>query len=164
MRGRILLVAVVLLGFASHASAQTVRGQEADSFTVRIGILSTCTAIAANSITFGENIPSAISISATGNVSVYCTVGQSYSVGLSEGDHHDGSTRNMANNGTLIPYTLSATLNGDNWGDTENVDRVTGTGSGMVDATPHTVYAKATLRGDEPSGTYEDTVTATLYF
>ena len=161
---RILLGALLSL-MLGQASAQG--SSLSDPFQVRIGIVSTCTAIAADDIDFGNQTPGAgLTVSATGNLAVKCTNGQEYAIGLDQGQNFDesNSKRRMAGEGTFIPYVLSADASGSpDWG-SDGDTRQSGIGTGIATARLHTVHAIATLSGDEPAGSYEDTVTATLYF
>lgn len=163
-----LLFSLPLLALSATASAQTTQTATED-FRVSIDITKACEIIAASDISFGEVSPAASQPTATGNVQVACSAGTDYTLGLSYGHNEVSNVRNMQHTtlgaaAPLIPYTLSSdsahsvpwTNSAPGW--------VTGAGTGVNDPISHAVYARATLTGREPPGTYEDLVTATLTF
>ncbi|MBO9715376.1 MAG: spore coat protein U domain-containing protein [Pseudoxanthomonas sp.] len=163
-----LLLCVPLLALAVHASAQTTQ-TTSDDFRVSIDITKACEIIAANDISFGEVSPSASQPTATGNVQVACSTGTDYTLGLNYGQNEESSVRHMQHTtlgatAPLIPYTLSSNSGHSVPWTNSGVGLVSGTGTGVDDAISHPVYARATLAGTEPPGTYEDLVTATLTF
>ena len=99
-------------------------------------------------------------------LTVTCTPGVNYNVGLDQGAHASGGTRQMqAVLGTsTIPYSLySDSTRTTTWGNTVNTDTVPGT-AGVLPAI-YQVYGRvpgnATIVG---AGAYADVVTVTVTF
>ena len=144
-----------------------------DSFEVLIAIQATCTVVAADDIDFGTQFSTPGQIDQTGNINVWCTRGTEFQLGLDGGTtNRDVKNRGMTNLPTggdaavKIPYTLSYdSFGGANWGNSSGTWFIgTGAGLGDGDVVRVPVYARATLSGQEPAGTYSDTVTATLTY
>ncbi|AJP59388.1 spore coat protein U [Pandoraea vervacti] len=139
-----------------------------DTFQVRINIQGTCLVLTSTDVDFGTHVPSAGSHSQTGTIRVQCTKDLPFSVGLDGGTTNaDVNARAMVNGtGVKIPYTLRRNSpTGPIWGnDSSNWQTGVGQGLGSAYEISLTVYAQATLTGNEPSGAYSDTVTATLTY
>ncbi|MGY1409396.1 MULTISPECIES: Csu type fimbrial protein [unclassified Luteimonas] len=158
------LLAIPLAALMFHASAQTTEAPT-QAFNVTIDVTRVCLLDAASDISFGTVSPMAGSPATTGSIQVRCSTGTDYAVGLDQGRNWT-DVRNMASDPDLIPYTLSSDAgHASAWGNEEG-SWVTGVGQGLAagQATQHQVHARATLTGNEPPGTYSDTVTATLIF
>jgi spore coat protein U-like protein len=155
---RFLIICVVL---ASNVEAKTVTTN--DAVTVQIVVSSSCT-VSANSLSFG-NYSSLATGSGTTTVSVVCTNGTPYQVGLNAGIGSGATvtTRKMTKTGSTLNYSLyKDSAKTVVWGNTQNTDTVSGTGSGVSQAI--TVYAKIPSGQTSPMGSYTDTITATVYF
>ncbi len=139
-----------------------------DSFQVRINVLGTCRVLTATDIDFGTQVPVAGSYTETGTIRVQCTKDLPFQLGLDGGTTTgDVNARAMVNStGVQIPYSLRRDApNGPIWGN-DSASWYTGTGLGLGNAYKIvlTVYAEATLNGNEPAGAYQDTVLATLTY
>ena len=114
---------------------------------------------------------------ALGVISVTCTSGTSYAVGLNSGNHwnaRDSGKRHMAKDGQYIPYILWANAGATlEWGDTglsaiestytETHPAAARTENGTGNSQNFFIWGDAAVRNVEvPSGTYRDTVTITI--
>jgi spore coat protein U-like protein len=159
-------LAAVLFAAGSAASAQTQ--QMTDTFQVRINVQGTCAVLTATDIDFGAQISGAGTHDQTGTIRIQCTKDLPFTLGLDGGSTTgDVNARAMISAaGVQIPYTLrQGSGSGTLWGnDSSNWFIGTGLGLGSAFELALTVHARATLTGNEPAGTYEDTVTATLTY
>jgi spore coat protein U-like protein len=162
-----------LLATALAAAVLAAPAQAADTadFKVLIDIDASCDVVSTQNIDFDTQFANPGTLNATGEVVVQCTNGQAYDVQLDGGGSNDISARRMVNAaGTdSVAYQLYQDAARSNvWGQTDGTDTVSGTGTGYGTGAAfdrvHTVYAQATLAGDELAGAYEDTVTATVTF
>jgi len=158
------LLAIALAATAAPAFAETV----SDTFDVTITIDATC-AIATNPVAFGVQEAEPGNIDEDAALTVNCTNGTAYQVGLSGGNGGDTSARVMTLDGgtDTIGYQLyKDAARTDVWGNVVGSDTVLDTGDGFGADTGilHTVYARATITGAEVAGDYSDTVTATVTF
>jgi spore coat protein U-like protein len=132
-----------------------------------------CTISAAN-LNFGTYDPvvanATANLDVTGSITVACTKGTSASIGLNQGLFPGASStatvpiRNMGFGTNRLRYDLYRTSPGvGHWGDiaTANVANYT-----SVTKSPTTlnVYGRIPMNQDVSSGTYNDTVTATISF
>ena len=164
-KSTLIASALVAAGFAGNVAAADLT----DTFDVRITIQETCNVLTASDIDFGSTIPTAGGqVDRTGTINVNCTNGTDYTLSLSGGGSGDTSARRMVGpSSTNISYQLyQDAARSDVWGLAADGEQVDGTGLGLGSAYQinHTVYARATLVGNEPAGNYTDTVTATLTF
>ena len=103
----------------------------------------------------------------TGTVTVTCTSGTSYKVGLNAGlNSPDGKQRDMyGGNGGQNTLNYSLYSNSGltiNWGNTVGTDTLAGTGSGTVQSL--TVYGQIPAGQSVGMGSYADTIIATLTY
>lgn len=144
----------------SPAGASTATATIAVSATV----LSFCT-IAALPLAFG-NYSSAV-INLTTTVTVACTTGSPYNVGLDPGIGTGATVavRKMtvaAGTATLNYGLYSDTNHTVVWGNTIGTNTVTGTGTGLAQVL--TVYGQIPAGQLATTGAYTDTVTATITY
>jgi spore coat protein U-like protein len=150
---------VVALGFATAADAVTT---VTNTFTVTANVTATCS-ITAGPLAFGTYTGAVVN--ATSNINVTCTNSTPYNVGLSAGAASGATvtTRQMLNGTSPLNYALySDTGRTKNWGVTIGTDTVTGTGSGASQTIP--VYGTVPAGQYAPSGSYADTVTASITY
>jgi spore coat protein U-like protein len=160
--GLLLALACALSVGQSDASTQQT------TFQVTANVEVTCSVFASD-LEFGTYDPKAAQpLDAQSNVSVDCTKGANWELGLDKGLHGaDVMHRAMANDtdsAVLLDYAIykdpAHTLN---WGDTIGVDTITGVGTGVVqDIGAYGVIPKR--QTDATAGGYADTITATLTF
>lgn len=159
----VLGAAVAACCCASLAQANPVT----DTFDVTATVVAACI-VDASDLSFGNYNPVAGSaVDATSTISVTCTNGSGYSIGLSAGGSTDEGARAMAHAsdpGETLAYGLfrNAGLT-ENWGGLDLDDRVTGTGTGS--SQQHTVYGRVfASQSTALVGSYSDTITASVYF
>lgn len=161
------LLPLMLAVAAGTAQAQTQT--EDTTFQVRITIQGTCLIISATDIDFGTQATAANAVhTQTGTIEVQCTKDLPFSLGLDGGTSGLPTARVMTNGptGVTIPYSLSQDAGGStNWGnDSTSWYSGVGLGVGAQYTIPLTVYARTVLAGNEPVGTYVDTITATVFY
>jgi spore coat protein U-like protein len=169
MRTLNLAVAVSLALAANAASAGTATANLSVSATV----LAVCV-VATTPVAFGVYNPSSASpTDATGAVTVICTPGALYSIALDAGANPSTpgnvTTRRMkANTSDYLPYQLYIDAGRTTvWGDGANGSSLNPT-SGTYTATgllqSYAVYGRITTGNYVPSGSYVDTVVATVTY
>lgn len=161
------LVAAGLLAVAGLAHAQTQI--ETTTFQVLMEVEGTCNAPTTSDINFGTLLSAPGTQDQFSSIKVQCTKDLQFLVSLDEGLHAVDGVRAMKRNGAgdLVHYTLSHEgPGGASCGTVEQDSAVGGNGSGMGVGTfvLMPLYARATLTGDEPAGSYSDRVTVTLSF
>jgi spore coat protein U-like protein len=131
-------------------------------FTLTVVIQNACT-ISANPLSFG-NYTGAL-LDATTNLSVKCTNTAPYTVGLNAGTSTGATVTNRmmtGPGGALLNYSLySNSSYTTNWGNSTG-SWVSGSGTGAVQTL--TVYGQIPANQKRISGTYTDTVTATITY
>lgn len=136
---------------ASYAATTTT------TFTVTATVVNTCSATATN-LGFGTYVN--VTIDATSTVSVTCTSGGAYTVGLSNGANYSAPNRRMTNGSAFLNYELYSDAGRLTvWNDTTTV---AGTGSGS--AQDLTVYGRLPGTQGLIAGSYTDTITATVTY
>lgn len=157
-----LLLAALLVGGVSPAFAATV----SDTFGVSIDIAEECfvTVTAAN-VNFGQvNRSITANTDAASVVSVRCTTGTPWIVGLNGGLNSNAGTRRMVNGTTFVPYTLFRdSARTAAFGDTAGTNTAAGTGTGVNQEV--NVYGRVLGSATNvAAGTYRDTVRATVTY
>lgn len=156
----LLFASAVALGLMPmHAFA----ADDTDSFTVSADVLATCD-VTASDLDFGDYDPiAANNLDAQTTISVTCTSGTNYDVGMSLGGGAGASTatRYMVNGGNQLGYTLyqnsqRTTL----WGVPGGANLLAGTGDGTPDAID--VFGRVPMQQAVPSGHYTDSITVTV--
>ncbi len=143
----------------AHADSTT------DTFTVSAHVVSSCEVIA-NDLDFGDYNPVvAANVDAATTLSVTCTNGTDYNIGMNLGDGAGASTatRYMVDAGAAhaLSYTLyqnaaRTTL----WGTTVGTNTRAGAGTGS--AATIDVYGRIPMSQTAPSGNYSDTITVSV--
>jgi len=161
-----LAAAALALGLSS-AHAQTASGNL--SITFNLG--ASCTTAQVTPVTFpGAATGTIAAETATGSISVNCTSGALYNVGLDAGLHPstagNTSTRRMAgtvNTTKYVTYDLwQDSGDSTHWGNTPPTDTVGGTGTGSAQTI--SVYGKIPAQTEATADAYADTVGITVYF
>lgn len=154
-----LMTVAALAPCAAYAA-----GSDTDSFEVTATVLASCE-VTASDLAFGSYDPVAASnLDADTSLSVTCTNGTPYYVGLSLGDGSGASMaqRRMTKSGgaqTLNYVLYQDTQRSVLWGAT-GADRLAGTGDGTPD-TVH-VYGRVPMQQAAPTGSYSDTIVVTV--
>lgn len=171
MRGKVLVTLLIAVFATGVASAQTA----SDTFTVTIEVAPNCT-ISASDIDFGSynsTLGNVVTTLPPDGITVNCVLGTIFEVGLDggtvSGDVADREMENTSSPGDTIDYSLICGVGGVggclvNWGNTTGVlgDTSTGIGTGLDQNIA--VIATVLGQGGKRIGTYEDTVTATVFF
>ena len=157
-------MAIVAVGFNATASAATATANLGVSATVT----NNCT-ISTAPLAFGTYDPVAANASAslegTGTVTVACTKGASPTIGLGLGSHASGSIRRM-NDGSsnYLSYELyQETGRTTVWG-TSGAALLSPVAAPSKAPRNFTVFGRVLGNQDVPSGTYSDSVVATVNF
>lgn len=156
-------VYAVVFAFFSLAQPTASRAATATStINVTATVLSFCT-IAAQPLAFG-NYSSAL-VSATTSITVACTSGTPYDVGLDVGGGSGATV--AARKMTYLTSTLTYGLFSDSthtavWGPTISTDTVHGTANGLSQVL--TVYGQIPASQLVAPGAYTDTVVATITY
>jgi spore coat protein U-like protein len=135
------------------------------SFTANALISKSCTITAANNLNFGASVGLLINnVDATTTLQTQCTNGTAFQIGLDNGQHANGTIRRMTgSSGDLVAYELyqdsGRTIR---WGNTVNIDTVTGTGNGAVQT--NTVYGRVAPQATPTPGAYSDTITVNVTY
>jgi len=166
-----LVVAAFTTGLLCAASMAQA-GTATANLTVSITITASCM-INAATLTFPSTPgTSLLTTAVTGSttVSVTCTSGSPYSIGMGQGANYSSSNR-MASSGNYIPYGLYVdsgythpwTTGATNSTCTTTNECYLGTGSGSAQSV--NIYGQVPITATAPpSGTYSDTVTMTITY
>lgn len=168
------LVTTMLLAFAGVASA----GSATANLNVSASVAPNCT-IATTPVAFGAYDPvvthAGAALDATGTVEVACTKGATATITLGLGSNSTGTTRRMSDGGTeFLSYELykqpgttpGAACNYTGaavWG-TTGTDAFTTTAAPTKGTRIYNVCGRVAGGQDVPSGSYTDTVQATVNF
>ena len=168
------IAAVGLSTFVCVCTARTANTATATAnLTVQMTITASCT-ISAATLNFGTLPGTAVSGAATNaatNVSVTCTNGSPYSIGLDNGANASGSQRRMKSGTNFLNYNLYTDVGLTHaWTTAAGSTTCTsanscylGTGNGSAQTV--TVYGQLPAVGSAPPpGTYTDTVTMTITY
>ncbi len=159
----VYIYAQLLAGQAGPAGTYTdIVNSATTSFTLTVVIASSCT-ISANALAFGAYSGAALAASTA--LSVTCTKGTAYNVGLNAGTSSRATVTSRAMTGpgsATLSYALySNSGRSANWGNSTG-SWVGGTGTGS--AQPLTVYGQIPAGQYPTPGSYADTITATVNY
>ncbi|HZG21966.1 MAG TPA: spore coat U domain-containing protein [Herbaspirillum sp.] len=153
------VAAVVLASSAPASFAATASG----TLTISASVVAACTVVG-STIAFGAYTQSVVNQS--GTITVLCTNGTAYNVGLDAGTGTGATVANRkmsaAGGGTLNYALYRDAARTNNWGSTIGTDTATGTGSGLTQTL--TVYGQIAAAQTPLAGAYSDTVTVTLTY
>lgn len=155
------LMACTTVVFVTSADAATTT----TTFQVTATVGNSCSASATNQ-SFGNYDPLALSpTDATSTVSVQCTLGTTYDIGLDAGTGSGATvnTRKMTKGADTLSYSLfqdpTRLLV---WGNTVSSDTVPGVGTGL--SVPYIVYGRISAGQNVNPGGYADTISVTINF
>jgi len=155
-------VAALAVGLAGPADAVTATG----SLNVTIIITKTCAVGTSIPVDFGSQGLLTADVDAVGDLSVTCTNGTTYDVGLNAGGGSGATITNRKMTGpasATVTYHLYRDLGRTlNWGNTVSTDTLAGTGTGAAQSIP--VYGRVASQTTPGPGTYNDTVTVTVTY
>jgi len=155
--GAVCLAAISGPAFAASTQQTT--------FKVTADVTASCT-IAAADLDFAAYNPVGSAVSGQSQITVNCTNGTSWNVGLNEGVFSGAttSTRKMTGPGSFaLAYGLfTDSAHTANWGNIVGTDTKSGTGAGIDQVL--NVYGLIPGTQNVGAGHYEDTITATITF
>lgn len=169
LKSGLLALAVATAATAGSAHA----AEDSATFQVRIVITESCTisSTAPTDIDFLSHVrATGAPADAQGTLTVNCSQGTPYQIGLSGGTNSTGTAatpaageRRMINaTGSYVPYDLfSNTARSQFWGNTLGSNTVSGTGTAAN--VSHQVFGRVPST-NFPAGTYTDTVTARVVY
>lgn len=132
-------------------------------FTTRAAVPGSCTINGATDLNFGSLLSTSTGlIEQTSRINLTCTRRTAWQVGLDNGRNFDGSSRRLRNGSAYIRYELNRSAGWNRWGDTLNVDTVTGTGTGNAQSL--TVHGRITNQPLTRAGRYSDTIKVTVTY
>lgn len=171
VRAGSLLGSALVLAAALIAPAQA--GTATANLTVQVTITASCT-INAATLDFGSNAGTALvaaNVNSSTTVSVTCTNGSPYAIGMDNGANASGSQRRMKTGTNFLNYNLyvdSARANAwttaaSNTTCTTANSCALGTGNGSAQTV--SIYGRVPSIGTAPpAGSYTDTVTMTITY
>jgi spore coat protein U-like protein len=159
---KIVVIASLLLGGQAVQAAT-----DTTTFQVTATVNDACT-VSATDLAFGVYDPSAADNEKTSTITVTCTKGTDYDIGLNEGAASGATvtTRQMLDtvSSDLINYSLYSDASRTvNWGNTVGTETVH-VGSATGAAENHTVYGKIPTGQYVTAGSYSDTITVTVTY
>jgi spore coat protein U-like protein len=141
------------------------------TFQVTATVPAICRATA-SALAFGTYTQGNGDVDGTSAVSVRCTTGTGFTVGLNAGGTTGATvtTRSMLSGTNQLGYSLFRDSGRtQNWGQTIGTDTLAGTGAGIAPASAValTVYGRivdSTANQNVPAGSYTDTITVTVTY
>lgn len=141
------------------AAAQTAT----DTFDVSLTVEAQCT-IAAQNLNFGTTGLIATNIDAQANLTVECTEGSPFSIGLNDGGSGSTAARVLTNGSNTVNYQLYRdAAHTAVWGNTQGTD-VLDVAAATGAPETHTIYGRVPAGQNAPVGAYADTITATIWY
>lgn len=165
---RLLLISALTVCAVLPARSARAQGTDMNTLTVTANVLGICT-IDPATLDFGDYDPVGGDWDGSGTITVNCTQGSQYWIGLDEGANSpDGSARRMANgSGEFLSYELYRDAPGGAvWDNTDG-----GLGSTLANTvaagySAYVVTVHGRIPGTQPvsTGVYTDSVTMTVNF
>lgn len=149
-------------------AGQDQNGSGTIPISVTLAITNDCTTITAPNISFGS-APLVGSFAAVSqSISVICTKGSTYTVGLSNGNNAVGSVRNMANGTNRLSYDIFKGTSTSRWGPSgterqSSANAATVSSDGLTRTFPYTARILST-QTTPPAGNYSDSIVVDLAF
>ncbi|MGU7841262.1 Csu type fimbrial protein [Burkholderia sp. AW33-5] len=168
MKQSLLTKAALAASLACVAVAVSA-GQTSTTFGVSATVNATCLIDSAGALTFPAYTPGTGDQSAQSAITVRCTNGTNFNIGLNAGMASGATVGNriMTSGSNQLNYSLYQDSGRTVvWGNTPPTDTVNGTGQGMAmaQAITKTVYGKVPDQPNAVPGSYADTVTVTVTF
>jgi spore coat protein U-like protein len=147
-----------------------IAGSKTAQMTLAASVTNTCS-VGATNVTFPTYVPGGGAVKATSTITVRCTKGDQYGVGLSVGST-TGATfaqRLLANGSNTLQYNLyTSSSDATVWGDGSGATQIeSGSAGGFTAPIALTVYALLPDSASNqlaPTGTYTDTVLVVMTF
>lgn len=158
MKNVVKISALLLLGVGVPA-VSVFAGTATATFNVTASVGQTCTIASSVSDLSFDTIAPATAATAQTSLSITCSTGTAYQVGLSNGSNYNAG-RYLKSGANSIGYGLYQTSDSSTpWGNAVP-NLYQGTGSGTAQAV--TVYGKTVIVASPVNGNYSDTITATV--
>jgi spore coat protein U-like protein len=158
-------IATAVLVTFGLASTSLFAATVTNTMPVQITIQNACnvSTTAPTTLDFGTQGPLTANVDQTATITVTCTTGANYNVGLDGGGGGAINARRMVNGANTVAYQLySDSSRTVVWGNTVGTDTVAGSGNGS--AQPFTVYGRVPPQATPPAGVYNDTVNVTVTY
>lgn len=158
------IAAVAGLSFLAASMQPVVAATTSGTLLVSATVLNTCIVVAAP-LLFGNYSPSdASDLDAATAITVTCTIGTAYNVGLDKGANGSSVTDRSMKFGTeLLNYQIFKDAGRtQNWGNTVGNDTVAKTAGLLPDIIP--VYGRITKNQNVSAGLYGDSVLVTVTY
>lgn len=151
--------ALVLLSSSARAATAT------NTLTVTATVLGVCT-VDPGTLAFGSYDPTLANTDASGTITVHCTSGSSYWIGLGLGTNATGTTRRMAGGAAeFLTYELYRDAGRTTvWDDAAVAPSLANNAAPGYSAYTATVYGRVPGGQVVSTGNYADTVTMTVNF
>ena len=161
--GSCLAVAAIALVVAAPPTRAATATNTLDVTATVVGL---CT-IDHSTLTFATPYDSSAPVTAQADITVHCTVGSSWWIGLGLGNNASGTTRQLANGGNVLPYELYRDAGFSQiWTNSDPAPtpaHATANNPG-VSAYTTQVYGRIAANQFVPPGTYTDSVVMTVNF
>ncbi|WP_324764862.1 spore coat U domain-containing protein (plasmid) [Sinorhizobium meliloti] len=163
---KLLRVAGTAALLGANAAAPALAATATGNMNVRITIQAECKVVTASDLDFGTRGVIDANIDQTSTISVQCTNGTPYTVGLSAGGGAGATVAVRRMTGTASA-TVNYTIYRDAartqiWGVTAGTDVVSGTGNGNVQNL--TAYGRVPAQTTPAAGVYSDIVAITVTY
>ena len=156
-------IAVLVAGLGA-ARSKVEAATDTSSFAVTATVAANCT-ISAGALAFGSYDPVVTNASAdldqTSTITVACTKGSSAAVSLDDGVNASGSTRRMKAGADYLDYEMYSDSGRTTVWNTSNTVSYAATSKAPASLT---LYGRVAAGQDVPTGSYSDTVVATITF
>lgn len=165
MNLKVILLATVLVAAGIVATPAALAATVTNTMPVTITIQNACnvSSVAPTTLNFGTQGPLASAVNQTSTITVTCTSGAPYNIGLDGGGSGNINARVMKNGTNTVGYQLYSNAGMTTvWGNTVGTNTVTGTGTGSAQA--FTVYGQVPAQTTPPAGAYTDTVNVTVTY
>ena len=151
-----------ILALSLNLSAATAT----TNFNVTATVASSCQINSASELAFGTYDPlSATDVESTNTISITCSNGTAYSVGLDGGSSTDVNGRTMEGGTDSLSYAIySDAAKTTIWGNTVGTDTIDGTSSSSSSTIDLTGYGVLTAGQDVVPDNYTDTIVATVTY
>lgn len=159
---------ICAVGTILTGCSQLQSGNVALNLTVTMTVTNDCTTITAPNIAFGS-APLAKSFpTISQSISVTCTKGYAYTIGINNGNNANGTVRQMANGTNRLSYDIFKGSSTSRWGSTGAERWASGTSSAIsTDGTLRTYNYTAQVFPNQttpPGATYSDVLLIDLAF
>lgn len=165
LKTALLAAALAAAGLAIPSLQTADAASVSANMTVKIAIQNACdvSTVAPTTLDFGTQGPLTANVDQTSTVTVTCTSGAGYNVGLDGGGAANVNARVMKNGTNSVGYQLySDSGRTAVWGNTIGTNTVAATGNG--NAQSYTVYGRVPPQTTPPAGTYQDTVAVVVTY